>query len=77
MRLSVPKRPQETTVPDRAPHFFENDMQKWHTKFEKSIMERTAKKKFLQTTHDMFNLTTKNSNFHKSVFSLPKRRMSR
>ena len=40
-------------------------------------MERTAKKKFLQTTHDMFNLTTKNSNFHKTIFSLPKRRMSR
>eukprot|EP00347_Sterkiella_histriomuscorum_P018196 403346422 len=76
MRLSMPKRPQETTVPDKAPHFFENDMQKWHQKFEKSIKDRTSQKKFLQTTHE-FNLTTKNSNFQKSAYSLPKRRNSR
>ena len=45
-------------------------------RFEKAINERNKYKKFMQTTHD-FNLTTKNSNFQKSIYTLPKRRMSR
>lgn len=65
-------------MPDRAPNFFENDMQKWHQKFEKSIIDRTSRKKFMTTQHQFeFNMTTKNSNFQKSAYSLPKRRNSR
>ena len=70
------KKGPETTIADRAPVFFDNDMQKWHSKFEKAINERHSFKKLLMTQSEM-NLTTKNSNFHKTMYSLPKRRMSR
>ncbi|CDW71236.1 UNKNOWN [Stylonychia lemnae] len=76
LQLTQNKKAPETTIPDRAPHFFDQDMQKWHQKFEKAINERTQRKKLMQTTHE-FNMTTKNSNFQKSAYSLPKRRMSR
>ncbi len=40
----------ETTHPDKVPNFYDDDMQKWHTKFEKSIKERESKKKLMMTT---------------------------
>jgi hypothetical protein len=75
-QLGQGRKAGETTVPDRVPVFFGDDMHKWHSKFEKSINERAQKKKLMMMTHE-FNMTTKNSNFHKTMYSLPKRRMSR
>ena len=75
MDNSPKKVSKEGTVADSAPPFFDQDMDKWKRKFEKSIDERNKQKKQM-ASYD-FNLTTKNSNFHKSPLSLPKRRMSR
>lgn len=73
---TIPKFNSTGTVADRAPHFYEEDMDKWKRKFEKHIKEREKYKKNVTLTHE-FNYTTKNSNFNKAPISLPKRRQSR
>ena len=44
------KKVESTTIPDKVPKFYDDDIQKWHNKFEKSIKEREIKKKGMMTT---------------------------